>query len=144
MALIWLFPFMNWGNVFRQSQLFGETFFTRWALVGSVSFIENIWLHGLSIFTKGIHKSIRFFPKNQHTQRKLLYYFMWQKVKKSDFQSKFPISRIQSGFPKYNNLGAYFLLLTSYDNFNFWNTLTKIMYDLPISFWHVDFWLKNC
>ena len=145
MTFIWLFLFMNWSNVFWQTQLFGETFFTRWALVGSISFMNNMVIWKIKFYKERIYKLGRFLAKNERTQtsKKMIVFCVTKCLKiRLDLQSKFSLPRIHKVFPRisylytYINLGAYFLLLTSFDNFNFWNTLTTIMnYQFPLGMW---------
>ena len=47
-------------------------------------------------FSRGGTKLERFLPKNQHTQRKLLYFENWfsEQVPKFDVQSQFSMSKI--------------------------------------------------
>ena len=79
------------------------------------------------------YKIRNIFPKNQHTQRKLLYFENWVNgggVKKCkitkplDFQSQFSISKIVRIFLNFFslkniNLGAHLLLFTFFDNIIF-------------------------
>ena len=74
----------------------------------------------------------RFFPKNQHAQRKLLNFENWLngEVSKSakspnllTFKVNFLYQKLSESFSiffslKNINLGAHFLLLTFFDNFN--------------------------
>ena len=55
----------------------------------------------------------------------------YQKVPKFDFQSQFSMAKIIGIFLifslKDTNLGAHFLLMTAFDNINFWITLFSEM-----------------
>ena len=58
---------------------------------------STLWLYGLSSFQAGGTKSERFFPKNQHTQRKWLNFDNWingkvsksAKIEEYEFRSTF-------------------------------------------------------
>ncbi len=68
----------------------------------------------------GDTKLVRFLPKNQHTQRKLLNFEFWingklSKSAKFDFQSQFSMSKILRVFLNFfslknTNLGAFFVI----------------------------------
>ena len=109
----------------------------------------KVWQYGLWSFQTGGTKLERFLPKNHHTQRKLLNFDNWVngEVSKS---AKIWLSKsifCIKNYPKLShfflltniNLGTHFLLLTFFDNINFWITL--LSNNLPfnlISFEYVD------
>ena len=93
-----------------------------------------LWQYGLWSFQTGGTKLERFLPKNQHTQRKLLNFENWisgevsKSAKSSNlltFKVNFLYQKLSESFSiffslKNINLGALFLLLTVFDNTNFW------------------------
>ena len=97
-----------------------------------VSFWQgHLWQYGLS--GKGGHKIRKVFPKNQHNQRKLLNFENWfnGKVSKSAkiglSKSIFYLKNHQN-FLNFVFIGIEYILLTFFDNINFWNpVITKMM-----------------
>ena len=90
----------------------------------------SLWQYGLWSFQMGGTKLERFLPNNQHTQRKLLNFENWVNgevsksakiwLSKSIFYVKNYPNLSQFFFSLKNiNLGAHFLLLTFFENFNF-------------------------
>ena len=73
------------------------------------------WQYGLWSFQAGGTKLERFLPKNQHTQRKLLNFENWVngEVSKS---ARIYIKNWLWNLSHFFSLGAYFLLLTFFDN----------------------------
>ena len=95
-------------------------------------YVSNLWQFGLWSFQTGVKKLERFVPRNQHTQRKLLNFENWvnrevsESVKKYQnltFKVNFLSQKLSESFSFFSlkniNSGAYFLLLTVFDNINF-------------------------
>ena len=89
---------------------------------------------GCRVFKRGDTKLERVLHKNQQTQRKFLNFQNWcnwevsKGVKIQLSKSIFQVKNHQNLSQFFFHLGAYFLLLTFFENFNFKSTLfTKIM-----------------
>ena len=79
---------------------------------GKKSSACSLWQYGLWSFQSGGTKLVRFLPKNQHTQRKLLNFENWvngevSKVPKFDQNLTFNVNFLCQNYP---NLSQFFFI----------------------------------